>query len=132
MSLENVEIVRRVLEAFNDRAVEDAIGLSHPDCEWHPFRAQLEGMVYRGHEGLRQFVRDMEEDWEAFRIDPTEFHDRDDRVAVIGHVTALGRGSGVEIDAVAGFVFELSGGRIAKLVSHSEPAVALEAVGLSE
>jgi ketosteroid isomerase-like protein len=95
MSQENVEIVRRVLEAFNDRAVEGAIGLSHPDCEWHPFRAQLEGMVYRGHEGLRQFVRDMEEDWEAFRI-------------------------------------ELSGGRIAKLVSHSEPAVALEAVRLAE
>jgi ketosteroid isomerase-like protein len=132
MSRENVEIVRQGFAAFNDRAVEELVSLSDSDCEWHPFRAQLEGIVYRGHAGIREFVRDMDEDWEAFRIDPVEFHDRDDRVAVVGHVTALGRGSGVEIDSVAGFVFEVRAGRITRLLSHSDPEVALEAVGLSE
>src|SRR6187397_1429880 len=132
MSRENVEIVRRLFEAWNVRDIEGLVGLSDPDCEWRPFRAQLEGMVYRGHEGIREFVRDMDEDWEAFRIDPAEFRRRDQRVAVIGHVRALGRGTGVEVDSVAGFVFELRAGRLARLVSHSDPAAALEAVGLSE
>ena len=132
MSQENVETVRQGFAAFNDRAVEDVVGLCEPDCEWFPFRAQLEGMVYRGHAGVRQFVRDMDEDWEVFRIDPAEFHDRGERVAVIGHVTALGRGSGVDVESVAGFVFELRAGRIARLVSHSDPAAALDAVGRSE
>jgi ketosteroid isomerase-like protein len=128
MSQENVEIVRRSFEAFNARAVDDLVSLSDPDCEWLPFRAQLEGVVYRGHEGVRRFVRDMDEDWEAFRIDPLEFHDRGKRVAVIGRVGALGRGSQVDIGSVAGFIFELRRGRIARVTSHSDPEVALEAL----
>ncbi|MBA3261346.1 MAG: nuclear transport factor 2 family protein [Thermoleophilaceae bacterium] len=87
----NVEIVRRGFEMFNARAVEELVALCDPECEWLPFRAQLEGIVYRGHEGIRQFVRDMDEDWQVFRIDPIEFHEHDDRVGVIGHVNALGR-----------------------------------------
>jgi ketosteroid isomerase-like protein len=127
MSQETLEVVRRAFTTFNARAVDELVGLCHPDSEWLPFRAQLEGMVYRGHEGIRQFVRDMDDDWEAFRIDPVEFHDRDDRIVVIGHVQALGRSSGVEVDSEAGFLFELRAGRIARVVSYSDPAAALEA-----
>jgi ketosteroid isomerase-like protein len=130
MSQENVEIVRRGIEAFNARDVDDLVSLSDPDGEWLPFRAQLEGTVYRRHEGIRQYVHDMDEDWEAFRIDPLEFHARGDRVAVIGRVRALGRDSSVDIDSLAGFVFELRWGRIRRLTSHSNPEAALEAVGL--
>jgi ketosteroid isomerase-like protein len=128
VSQENVEVVRRAFTTFNARAVDDLVDLSDPDSEWLPFRAQLEGMVYRGHDGIRQFVRDMDDDWEAFRIDPIEFHDRDDRIVVIGHVRALGRTSGVDVDSEAGFLFELRAGRIARVVSYSDPAFALEAV----
>ena len=129
MSKENVEIVRRSFEAFNARDVDAMVRLSDPDCEWLPFRAQLEGVAYRGHEGVRQFVRDMDDDWKAFRVDPLEFHDRGERVAVIGRIRALGGGDSVEIDSVAGFVLELRQHRITHITSHSDPAVALEAVG---
>jgi ketosteroid isomerase-like protein len=127
----NVEIVRQSFAAFNARAVEDLVRLSDPDCEWIPFRAQLEGTTYHGHAGVRQFIRDMDEDWAAFRIDPAEFHERDERVAAIGKVTALGRSSGADISWVGGFLFELRAGKITKLVSHSDPAVALQAVGVT-
>jgi ketosteroid isomerase-like protein len=130
VSQENMEIVRRSFEAFNARDVDELVNLSDPNAEWLPFRAQLEGIVYRGHEGIRQFVRDMDEDWEAFRIDPLEFHNRGDRVAVIGRVRALGRHSTVDIDSLAGFVFELRGGRISGVTSHSNPQAAVEAAGL--
>jgi ketosteroid isomerase-like protein len=129
VSEDNVEVVRQGFEAFNARAVEDLVRLSDPDSEWLPFRAQLEGIVYRGHEGIRDFVRHMDEDWETFRIDPVEFHDRGDRVGVVGHVKALGRGSGVEVDSLAGFIFEARGGRIARLVSYSDPQDALDELG---
>ena len=131
MSQENVEIVRAAYAAFNARDVEGLLRLSAEDCEWQPLRAQLEGIVYRGHQGVRQFVSDMDEDWEEFLLDPLEFHDRDERVVVIARVTALGQ-SGVEIDSVAGFLFELQQGRIRRIVSYSDPAAALEAAGLSE
>ena len=131
MSQENVEIVRAAYEAFNARDVDWLVRLAAEDCEWQPLRAQLEGIAYRGHEGVRQFVADMDEDWETFRIDPLEFHDRQELVAVVGRVSALGH-SGVEVDSVAGFVFELQRGRISRIVSHSDPEAALKAVGLSE
>ena len=133
MSQENIEVVRRSFEAFNARDVDQLVGLSDPDCEWLPFRAQLEGTgIYRGHEGVRRFVRDMDEDWAAFGIDPLEFHDRGERIAVIGRVRARGRGGSVDIDLLAGFAFELRSGRIMRLTSHSNPEGALEAVGLAE
>jgi ketosteroid isomerase-like protein len=128
MPEQNVEVVRRAFVAFNARAVDDLVALSDPDCEWLPFRAQLEGIVYRGHAGVRQFVSDMDEDWDAFRIEPIELHDRGERVGVIGHVKALGRGSGVDVDSTAGFVFELRAGRLLRLVSFSDPQAALEAL----
>jgi ketosteroid isomerase-like protein len=132
MSRENVEVVRRFLDAFNAREVDVLIRLSAEDCEWRPFRAQLEGIVYRGHEGVRQFLSDMDEDWEIFGIDPLEFHDRHERVAVIGRVNARGRGTSVEIESIAGFVHELDQGRIRRITSHSDVEAALEAVRLGE
>ena len=128
MSEENLEVVRRSFAAFNAREVQALVGLVDPDAEWLPFRAQLEGMVYRGHEGVREFVRDLDDDWEAYRIEPVEFQDRGDRVVVIGQVQALGRSGGVDVDTEAGFVFELRAGRIWKVVSYSDPAAALEAL----
>jgi ketosteroid isomerase-like protein len=132
MSQENVDVVRRSFRAFNARDVDELVRLSTPDCEWRPFRAQLEGIVYRGHEGIRRFVSDVDDDWEGYRIDPVEFHERGDRVAVVGQVRALGRGGGVNIDSVAGFVFELRRTRIARITSHSNSDVAVEALGPPE
>ncbi len=130
MSQENVEVVRRSFEAFNARDIDELVTLFAEDCELLPFRAQLEGNVYRGHEGLRRFAREGDEDWKAYRIDPVEFHDRGDRVAVIGRLRALGHASSVEIDSNAGFVFELHRGRIRVLISHSDPEAALKALRL--
>jgi ketosteroid isomerase-like protein len=133
MSRENIEVVRRSFEAFNARDVDQLVGLSDPDCEWLPFRAQLTGIgVYRGHEGVRRFVGDMEEDWEAFGIDPLEFHERGERIAVIGRVRARGRGGSVDIDLLAGFAFDLRSGRVIRLTSHSNPEEALKAAGLRQ
>jgi len=132
MSQQNVELVRRFLDAFNARDADTLVRLSAEDCEWRPFRAQLEGIVYRGHEGVRQFLSDMDEDWETFRIDAIEFHDRGERVALIGQVRARGRGSSMEIESTAGFVHELDHGRIRRLTSHSDVDAALEALRPSE
>jgi len=132
MSQENVEVVRRFVEAFNARDVDLLVSLSAEDSEWRPFRAQLEGIVYEGHEGVRQFLSDMDEDWETFRIDALEFHDRDECVAVIGRVKARGRGSSVEIESTAGFVHELDRGRVRRVTSHSDVETALEALGPQE
>jgi ketosteroid isomerase-like protein len=125
----NVDVVGRSFEAFNARDANELVSLSTPDCEWLPFRAQLEGIVYRGHEGIRRFVSDIEDDWEGYQVDPLEFYDRGERVAVVGQVRAVGRGS-VNIDSIAGFVLELRCGRIRHVTSHSNPEAARHAVSV--
>ena len=37
MSQENVEIVRRVSDAYNRRDVEAMLDELHPEVEWHPW-----------------------------------------------------------------------------------------------
>lgn len=132
MSQDNVETVRQAHDAFNRRDVERLVSLSDPDCVWLPFRAQLEGSSYRGHEGVRRFVADMDDDWEAFRIEPLGFRETGDQVVAIGRVTGRGSGSGVDIDFQGGFVFGVRDGRITHITSYSEPRAALESVGLSD
>jgi ketosteroid isomerase-like protein len=130
MSQENVEVVRRVIAAFNARAVDDLVRMFDPECEFVPFRAQLEGGVYRGHEGMRVFARDMEDDWETYLIEPRDFRDREDRVGVVGQITAVAPGPRVNIETTVGFVFDLRGGLVLRVVSHSDPQAALDAVWL--
>ena len=53
MSQENVEIVRRVSDAYNRRDVGAMLDELHPEIEWHPWlQIQLGGgaTVYRGHQ----------------------------------------------------------------------------------
>ena len=130
MSEETVEAVRQVIDAFNRRDVDRVVSLCDPDYVWLPFRAQLEGTSYRGHDDVRRFVADMDEDWTGFRIDPIEFHEAGDQVVVIGQVSGRGSGSGVEIAFEGGFVFGVRDGLITHVTSYSEPRAALESVGL--
>jgi ketosteroid isomerase-like protein len=125
-----VETVARSFEAFNARDVERLLSCTHPECEWFPFRAQLEGGSYTGHEGVRRFLRDMDDDWSAFTIEPVELTAHDDVVVATGHVAGTGRGSGVDIDFLAGFVFELRDELILRIKSYNDPADAREAAGL--
>jgi hypothetical protein len=55
MSQENVGLFHHALEGYNRRDIEAMLEIWHPEAEWYPFTAQVEGDdVYRGHEGLRQ------------------------------------------------------------------------------
>jgi len=80
--------------------------------------------VYRGHAGIRRFVSDMDDDLTSFELHPRELHDLGERVLATGQVQALAPGSGVALENLGGFVFELRDGRIARLVSHSDPEAA--------
>jgi ketosteroid isomerase-like protein len=125
-----VETVALSFEAFNARDVDKLVSLTHPHSEWFPFRAQLEGISYQGHQGVRRFVRDMEEDWETFTIEPVDLTARGDVVMVTGHVTGRSRATGLEMDFMGGFVFELRDELIQRIRSFSDPAQAREAAGL--
>jgi ketosteroid isomerase-like protein len=133
MSQENVDVVRRALEAFRHGDVEEMLSYMDPEGEWHSaIVGGAEGSVYTGHEGLRRWYADSFDSFEEIEGEWSEFRDLGDRVLALGRVKARGRASGVELDSPMGWVFTLRRGRVIKAEGFLSRAEALEAAGLSE
>ncbi len=68
MSEENVQLFHKALEGYNRRDIEAMLEIWHPDAEWYPFTAQVEGDdAYHGHEGLRQWWANVDATFEGLR-----------------------------------------------------------------
>jgi ketosteroid isomerase-like protein len=133
MSEENVDVVRRLAQAWAERNMEQMLSFLDPEGELHSaIVGGAEGSVYRGHEGFRRWYADSFESFEDLRNEWTEFRDLGDRVLALGRVQARGRESGVEIDSPMGWVFTVRGGKLLKAEGFLDPAKALEAAGLRE
>jgi ketosteroid isomerase-like protein len=131
MSQENVESVRRWLEAVSSEDFAAALALVHPDIVLVPPGDQAS---YRGAESLRRW---MEPD--AFPrqvIEPLETVVVTDRTILSRqHVRARGRASGIELDltSLCVWTFDEDGliTRIEIYLDHEEDR-AREAAGLAE
>src|SRR3982074_3428930 len=54
MSDENVELLRRAIDAFNRRDLDDYLALQDARVEFTPYERAIEGLgPYSGHEGIR-------------------------------------------------------------------------------
>ena len=133
MSREDVEVVSSFFAAFARRDPDAAAKLLHPEVEVRPaIVGGLEGTVYRGVSGNRQFWADVDAAWATFRIEPQQFRDLGGRVLVLGRAIARARGSGIVLDEASAWIVEVRGGRIVRFQSFTSQTDALEAAGLSE
>jgi ketosteroid isomerase-like protein len=132
MSEENVEVALRAFDAWNRGDYEAWIKAFDTECEFSPLRAQLEGQPYRGHDGLRQFMRDVTDEWESVRFGLSDIRDTGDQLVGLLRFKARGRISQAELDLPIGVVASVRDGKIFRVRMYSDPAEALEAAGLSE
>src|SRR6478735_4012758 len=113
MSQENVEAVRRAIDAMNRLDVEALLLLVDPGVEWHmTIQALLggEAAVYHGHEGVREYFRDMDEAFDEVQLDYPDVRDLGERVLALGSFRVRGRGSGAEVNSKAGVLVEMRDG----------------------
>ena len=133
MSQENVELVRRSIEAYERGDVEEMLSFFDAESELHSaIVGGAEGNVYRGHDGFRNWLADFSETFEDVRNEWGEFRDLGDRVLVFGHVKARGRGSGVQLDSPMGWVYTVRRGKLVRAEGFLNRAEALQAAGLRE
>ena len=128
----NIDLVRRMYEAFSQGDVEGMLELVGPDMEFFP--QVTASMVkrsepYRGHEGLRRYVEDATRVWVQLEIIPHEFRDLGDRVLVFGRVYARGEGGYIS-DSPAAWLWRISEDRIIWGRVYTNRAEALKAAGL--
>jgi ketosteroid isomerase-like protein len=130
MGHENLELVRRGMEAWNRADMNELIALSDPEVEFVSIFAGMEGRAYRGYDGLREYFADMEDTWTEFQRDIEEMIDAgNDRVVVFFHLRGTAR-SGVPVDERVTTVFHLRGQRLYRMVVYRDRAEALEAAGV--
>jgi ketosteroid isomerase-like protein len=133
MSEENVEAMKRLVEAGNRRDIEAALAELDPDVEWHTALPMVGGdAVYRGHEGIREWLGEV---WDVLAETEFEFPDvRDlgDRIVAVGTFRVRGKGSGVEVETPIAYVTEVRGHKAFRVRTYLDPKEALKAAGLSE
>ena len=134
MSEENVEAFKRGLEAGNRGDVETLLVELDPEVEWHSaLHAFLGGeqTVFRGHDGVRDMLRDLNDAFSEIHIEISEILDLGERLVAIGHNTARGKASGAETETPFALVTEFKNGKTILVRGYLDPNKALEAVGLS-
>ena len=135
MSEENVETFKRAIAAYNRRDIDAFLEAIAPEIELQgALQALLESetTVYRGHEGVRQWVRDMDEALADIRLELPEIHDLGDRMVAIGRLGARGAASGAKTESPFGCVVEWKTGKATRVLSFLDRKAALDAAGLSE
>ena len=130
MSQENVEVVSRGYEHFN-RTGEPDYSVD-PEVVYDVSRRTFDPIVYRGHEGIREGLALIREQWATMRLEPQDFVDAGDNVVVSVRLVAVGKEGGVEVTANAAHLWTFRGGKIVRQTVFQTMDEALDAAGLRE
>jgi ketosteroid isomerase-like protein len=132
MSRENVEKVRESIAAYNRRDFDAAVEFFDPEIEW-VFPPSMGAESCHGPEEVKRLWRGVDETFEEFRLEPQEFLDAGDRVAVRARFHGRGKASGAEIaEEMFHHVFTFRNGRVVRIEHVTDWDEALEVAGLGE
>lgn len=133
MSQENVEIVRRFIEARNAHDRAEMARYLHPDAVFHSAVTDVVGETFHGRDQIIGVFDQWEEDWSDLRWEVDEYIDVDDhRVVTLHKVIATGRASGIETVRELGGVIDIRDGLVVRQWIYLERDEALEAAGVAD
>ena len=118
----DIEVVREVFVAFAARDVEGVLALVDPDVVFTAVTGGVVGKAepYRGHEGMREYFRDVADVWDELVLTPREFRQVGDAILVTGKVNA--RSPARVVSGTAGWVWRVRDGRV--VYGHVYPSAA--------
>jgi ketosteroid isomerase-like protein len=146
MSQENVEIVRSFIEPFDGvevaaidwsaEAIREALGRAYtPDIELRTLASGLGsgvGECYKGLDGLVRYLREWLEPFSEYHVENLDYIEAGKCVLVPSRQWGVGVGSGARVEIELTALYELRGGRIARIHQYDTTDLALEAPGLRE
>jgi ketosteroid isomerase-like protein len=131
MSHQNVEVVREVYAGWARGDFSGAIDLFDKDITYTTFAAgEGDELVLHGLEAVVGYNRQYFSYWRNYRIEAHEILDRGDKVLVIGHQYAEGKGSGVPMDMPLFAVWTFRDGRVTELLFTRHRDKALQAAAV--
>ena len=136
MSRENVEVVKRIVRAFEERDRVTATEPLDPRVEWDATRAPVDDIrgFYEGLEGVADFWRRWLSAWRTIETGEPELFDGGEQI--LGWFAGqrnVGRQSGVEVkNPEFGLLYTFRESKIVRVTLYVDKAEALEAAGQSE
>jgi ketosteroid isomerase-like protein len=127
----NIETVKRLFDAFERRDIEAALEFLHPAIRLIPVTAHFArgGRAYEGHDGIREYMLDVDRLWHEVKLVPREFEAVGHAVVVIGEVHA--RGPRGELSEPTVWTWKMRDGLAVEGRVHSDVRSAREALGES-
>jgi ketosteroid isomerase-like protein len=122
----DIDVVKAVFAAFAERDLESVLEFASPDIEFVAVTSGYAGRAepYRGHDGIRQYFRDVAEVWDELRLTPTDYRMVGDRVLVTGRVSA--RSPARVVSGSTGWSWRVRGGKVVRcqVYASAEDAIA--------
>jgi ketosteroid isomerase-like protein len=128
MSRENVELVRKSIDAYRRGDYVDATASFAPDVVWEIGQE----LPARGPAAVREMWARWDTDWEELEMVAEQFIDAGESVVVAMHYRGRGRLSGAEVSDRLFEVHTFRDGQCVRKVDFQTRTEALEAVGLRE
>jgi ketosteroid isomerase-like protein len=132
MSEEKVEAVRRAYELLNRRDADALVELCADDFLIDMSERVFNPETYRGPDGIRRFLDDVDAAWKSYRWDVKEARAADDAVVAMLHCQGQSREGGPEVDWHVAWTWRVRGETPISLRFYRDPSRALQAAGLRE
>jgi ketosteroid isomerase-like protein len=133
MSPENVDVVRRLYEAFSRGDMEGAVADFDAQIVWRWPEGVPGAMEVRGREEAQTVLKGYWNAWEEITISAEEFLPvGNDRLLVPNHHKGRGKGSGIETETRFCDLYTFREGKVVAFQGFWSKGEALKAVGLSE
>ena len=119
-------LVGRLFHAFNHRDAETIVALCSEEMEFQAVTGEEVGREtpYRGRDGLREYLADVERIWEELLITPSRVEVLDDRLLVVGRVYVRSREFGIR-DMPAAWIWRLRDGLFVRGEVFADPEEAV-------
>jgi len=117
--VEGEELIREIWRRWNagEREPDDTIMAA--DLEVH---SALAGQVYRGEEGLREWIGEIDQQFDSWQLGVDEVVELEPGSLIVhGSIAARGRQSGLDLDQPASWLVGVRDGRVSRLINFIGP-----------
>jgi ketosteroid isomerase-like protein len=128
----DIKLVKAMFAAFAARDLETVLSLADPEIEFTAVTGEHAGRTdpYRGHDGLREYFRDVAAVWEELRLTPREFREEGGLILVTGKVSA--RSQRRTVTGSTGWVWRVRDGKVVYARVYASAADAVAALEAGE
>jgi ketosteroid isomerase-like protein len=126
---DRIELVRRLIDAFNDRNVTAALDCLHIDVEARPLDPPG---VMRGHSGVRDGFDALNDRFESVSVHAGAFVASGDHVMVPVQRRAHPRDGGADLASRIFQVYTITDGKVSRFSEHPDESAALVELGLED